>query len=259
MSLLALVGAVALAQAGAAAHEIEAWADARLPVRAGLVLWIDASRQAAAYAAQGREVPGDGSPLGVAYDASGRRRDFAQRARALQPKHVAAGAGALIRFDGVDDALAASGLATELRDCTLFVRAAPRANPGGFRGLFACNATGRNDYRSGMNLDLSFPPTARLEVVNVEGAGFGGALDLLAGSFEFGAFHTFTVECADVVALRVDGRDEGRRARDGTALRCDEVTLGARFYSNDSDVPATTGFLDGDVEEVRPLLDAVTV
>ena len=250
MSLLALVGAVALAQAGAAAHEIEAWADARLPVRAGLVLWIDASRQAAAYAAQGREVPGDGSPLGVAYDASGRRRDFAQRARALQPKHVAAGAGALIRFDGVDDALAASGLATELRDCTLFVRAAPRANPGGFRGLFACNATGRNDYRSGMNLDLSFPPTARLEVVNVEGAGFGGALDLLAGSFEFGAFHTFTVECADVVALRVDGRDEGRRARDGTALRCDEVTLGARFYSNDSDVPATTGFLDGDVEEV---------
>jgi len=48
MSLLALVGAVALAQAGAAAHEIEAWADARLPVRDGLVLWIDASRQAAA-------------------------------------------------------------------------------------------------------------------------------------------------------------------------------------------------------------------
>jgi putative heme-binding domain-containing protein len=250
MSLLALVGAVALAQAGAAAHEIETWADARLPVRAGLVLWIDASRQAAAYAAQGREVPGDGSPLGVAYDASGRRRDLVQRARSLQPKFVVAGPGALFRFDGVDDALAASGLATDLRDCTLFVRAAPRANPGGFRGLFACNATGRNDYRSGMNLDLSFAPTARLEVVNVEGAGFGGAVDLLASSFEFGAFHTFTVECADAVALRVDGRDEGRRARDGTSLRCDEVTLGARFYSNDSDVPATTGFLDGDVEEV---------
>src|SRR5262249_11476344 len=63
-------------------------------------------------------------------------------------------------------------------------------------------------------------------------------------------FHTFTVAAADAVALRVDGRDEGRRARDPVELRCDEVTLGARFYSNDSDVPATTGFLDGDVEEV---------
>jgi putative heme-binding domain-containing protein len=255
MSLLAaMVGALALAQSGAPAPKPspEAWADPRLTVRDGLALWIDVSRQAQAYDAAGRNVPADGGLLGVAYDASGFRRDVLQRVRAQQPKYVVAGAGALVRFDGVDDALAATGLGATLRDFTLFVRAAPRANPGGFRGLVACNATGRNDYRSGFNLDLSFAPGARLDAVNVEGAGFGGAADLLASSFELGTFHTFTVEAvaAEGVALRVDGRDEGRRARDATEVACDEVTIGARFYSNDSDVPVTTGFLDGDVEEV---------
>src|SRR5262245_17253468 len=124
MSLFAMVAALALAQSDATSRAPEPWADARLPVRDGLVLWIDAGRQAAAYEAAGRPVPGDGAPLGVAYDASGWKRDVVQRGRAQQPKLVAAGGGALLRFDGADDSLAATGLSTALKDCTLFVRAA---------------------------------------------------------------------------------------------------------------------------------------
>jgi putative heme-binding domain-containing protein len=242
--LAAIVGALALTQS-------ESWADPRLTVRDGLALWIDVSRQAQAYDAAGRVVPADGGPLGVAYDASGFRRDAQQRVRALQPKYVAAGAGALLRFDGVDDALVAAGIDAPLHEFTLLVRAAPRSNAGGFRGLVSFNQTGRNDYRSGLTLDLTSAPTPRLEVVNVEGAGFGGAVALPVGPHDFGTFHTFAVDArAADVRLRVDGHESAPRPRSSPAVRCDELTIGARYYSNDSDVPVTTGFLDGDVEEV---------
>jgi hypothetical protein len=178
--LAAIVGALALAQSGALSPKPspEAWADPRLTVRDGLAVWIDVSRQAQAYDAAGRDVPADGGPLGVAYDASGFRRDAQQRVRAMQPRFLAAGTGALLRFDGVDDALVAAGIDTQLHEFTLLVRAAPRSNAGGFRGLVSFDQTGRNDYRSGFTLDLTWAPTPRLEVVNVEGAGFGGAVAL---------------------------------------------------------------------------------
>src|SRR5262245_30912885 len=242
-----LLAIVALAQA------LEPWADAGLPQKRGLVLWLDASRQPQAYAAARRAAPGDGRELGVWYDGSGLRHDMVQRVRAMQPRFVQAGGLALVRFDGADDLLAASGVAHELKDFTLFVHAAPRTNRGWFRALVAANATGRNDYSSGFNLDLGGGATPDLSVVNVEGRGFGGAVDLLESAREFGPFHLFTVRATPGrggVELGVDGRSEGRRDRDDVPLAADELCVGARFYSNDSDVPAATGFLDGDVTEV---------
>jgi len=229
------------------------FARAQLPPRDGLVLWLDAAHQAQAYAEAQRDAPGDGRELGVWYDGSGHHHDAVQRVRAMQPRLILAGGGALVRFDGVDDCMSTSGVAHELGDFTLFVHAAPRSNRGFFRGLVAANAIGRNDYSSGFTLDLGGPATARFEAVNVEGRGFGGARDLLASASDFGPFHTFTVSAtrgAAGVKLRVDGRSEGARDRDDVRLSADELTIGARFYSNDSDVPTTTGCLDGDVTEV---------
>lgn len=250
---LAQTGEPGRAQTPTAAPSTETWADAGLREKRGLVLWLDASRQPQAYAAANRAAPGDGRELGVWYDGSGLRRDALQRNRSMQPRFVAAGGGALVRFDGVDDFLAASGVAHELHDFTLFVHAAPRTNRGWFGGLVSANATGRNDYTSGFNLDLGGGATPDLSVVNVEGRGFGGAVDLLKRAFDFGPFHTFTVRAGhgkDGVELLVDGRSEGRRDRSESTLAADELSIGARFYSNDSDVPAATGFLDGDVTEV---------
>jgi putative heme-binding domain-containing protein len=253
MMQLVVAAAVGLGDAG---HP-EAWADPRLPVREGLGLWLDAGRQGEAYAAAGRAGLLDGVQLGVWYDASGRGRDFVQRERAAQPKLVRVGAGgtgggesaggAVVRFDGVDDVLSFCAGEAPLAGFTLFVCAAPRSNAGGFRALFAANAVGRNDYQSGFNVDLSWPPTSSFETLNVEGSGFGGAADLLEESFEFGTLHVLAV----VSTPPGPGTASDPRGSHGEVrFFADELSVGARFYSNTSDVPCSSGFLEGDVAEV---------
>jgi putative heme-binding domain-containing protein len=280
-STFALVVALATpSPIGETGDAAEAWSDPRLPVRDRLVLWLDASRQSDAYAAARRPPPTDGGPLGVWYDASGHGLHALQREVAAQPKLVRAGGSAVVRFDGVDDVLSTACRLGELEQFTLFVVAAPKSNRGGFRALCAANQFGRNDYRTGFNVDLGPFPSAKFDVLNVEGAGFGGAQDLLDSTLEFGEFHTFAVTAlpdrrlqvvgypdpmppSPQVSLFVDGRAQGSRpvgAAGGDAggsrpaladvVRVDELSVGARFYSNTSDVPSSTGFLDGDVAEV---------
>src|SRR5262249_59066761 len=50
---------------------LEPWADARLPVTAGLSLWLDAARQSAARKAIGRLAPVGGGPLDRRDDRAG--------------------------------------------------------------------------------------------------------------------------------------------------------------------------------------------
>ena len=60
-----------------AAHGVEPWADQNLPVKDGLITWLDATRQEPAWAAHQKELlPND--PLDVFFDASGNARDFSQ-------------------------------------------------------------------------------------------------------------------------------------------------------------------------------------
>jgi len=253
-----------LALAAPLGSGVEPWSDRALPVRDGLVLWLDASRLGAANAAAGRAPPAADREIGIWHDGSGHRRDLVQRERAAQPRFVPAGSGGFVRFDGIDDVLAAAGLHAELLEFTLVARASVRTNQGGFRALFAANATGRNDYQSGFTVDLGWPATARLESLNVEGSAFQGAHDLLDASFDLGGFHTFVVTCprggsggaagagerGGTVALFVDGSAQGTRPRDATPIAFDECSAGARFYSNTSDVPCSTGFLDGEIAEL---------
>src|SRR5262249_62126988 len=96
---------------------------------------------------------------------------------------------------GKDDHLAITGINRSLKEFTLFLVAAPRANPGGFRGLLAANEAGKNDYTSGFTCDLSWPASTRLDAVNVEGAGFGGAVHPLSRPAPFGEFRPFEVLC----------------------------------------------------------------
>ena len=49
--------------------------------------------------------------------------------------------------------------------------AAPRGNRGGFSALFSTAESGKNDYTSGLNLDLGPLATKQLSVLNVESAG----------------------------------------------------------------------------------------
>jgi putative heme-binding domain-containing protein len=50
--------------------------------------------------------------------------------------------------------------------------------------------------------------------------------------------------------LFLDGAATGKRKRQAGVLHMDDVTLGARFYSNTAEPPQLTGFYDGDIAEV---------
>src|SRR5262245_40031707 len=115
---------------GMDAAAAESWADPDLKTTAGLVLWLDAARLPQAWQAHGKPVLVDGSALDVWYDASGRGLHLVQRVQDAQPRYVAAGGKAVVRFDGQNDCLGLARQNRTLQDFTLFLVAAPRSNAG---------------------------------------------------------------------------------------------------------------------------------
>jgi putative heme-binding domain-containing protein len=180
-------------------------------------------------------------------------REFTQTEEGARPTIVAVGETKVLRFDGIDDHLRATGTGRSADSVTLFVVAAPHANRGDFRGLFASNAPGARDYESGLTVDLGPGPTRALDQINVEGKGFGGARDLLASSAPFGTLHLFETVIdsnAGEIRLTVDGTPEGSRPFESATLSLDELTLGARFYTNGPGAQQVRGSLEGDIAEV---------
>jgi hypothetical protein len=220
-----VLGVAALAGAARAGATIERWADPKLPIVEGLELWLDAAR------ANGDQLaPRDGK-LEVWYDASGKGRHLRQPVAEARPTRLPAGDSVVVRFDGLDDHLRAVRQATELATFTVFVVAAPRQNPGGFRAVLAFNAAGGRDFETGLTLDLGPNATARFSALNVEGRGFGGWQNLLKTDRPFGELHTLQVTAdAKAVRLAVDGAPAGERPRYGRPVSLGEITVGARYY-----------------------------
>src|SRR5207249_7888168 len=97
---------------------------------------------------------------------------------------------------------------------------------------------------------------------NVEGAGFGGAVNLLREASDFGTVQRLCITSTVGLGgtrLYVNGKPGGRRDRSDSTLRMDQLTVGARFYTNGGP-PEVRGFLEGDILEVlvydRVLADA---
>jgi putative heme-binding domain-containing protein len=241
----------------------EPWADRELKVTEGLVFWLDASRQGEARSSEHLPATGPSGAIGIAFDGSGRRRHAVQRLGFAQPRLVAAGGRAVFRFDGRDDHLESLGPALAAEAVTAFLVAAPSRNPGGFVAFLASNAVGKRDYTTGFTIDQGPSPGPRFGSLNVEGTGFGGAVDLLNEDLPMGAFHTLEALMAagtGGVRLLVDGKAQGQRDRKGGSIHLDELTVGARFYTNDANPASVRGFLEGDIAEVllydRALTDA---
>src|SRR5262245_18859556 len=239
------LGALALAGADQPGPTVTKWADPKLPVTAGLELWLDAAR------ANGDQLAPHDGKLEVWYDASGKGRHLRQPVADARPTRLPAGGSAVVRFDGLDDHLRAVKQGAELEAFTVFVVAAPRLNPGGFRGVLAFNAAEKRDYETGLTLDLGPAPTPRFSALNVEGRGFGTWRNLLTKDLPFGELHTLEATAdAKTVRLAVDGDPAGERPRAGGPVSLDEITVGARFYTNEPGPQQVRGFGRWDVAEV---------
>jgi putative heme-binding domain-containing protein len=250
----AVIAGAALLAATGISFAAEPWADPRLTVTNQMYLWIDVSRQAAGRGAAGLTPLQSWSDApDVLLDASGQRRHLTQPLLASRPRFRQEFNGAMLSFDGTNDFLAGSGSNRAESNLTVFLVAAPRSNAGYFRGFFSFNRTGQNDYTSGLNLDLGGLPSGSLAVVNAEGAGGSGQANLLARPHPFPRWHVFTLAVgrgADAVKLFLDGQPQRTRDRAaGSSVRMDDITLGARRYSNSADRPHAQGFFDGHFAE----------
>jgi putative heme-binding domain-containing protein len=231
----------------------EKWADDRLPAVEGLELWLDAGRVQAARQARGEALLKPGDALPAWPDASGHGRHVTQPRKEAQPRLVQIGDHWVVRFDGLDDHLRLTGLNKALEAFTVFLVAAPHDNPGDFRAFLAGNETGKRDYETGFTIDLSAGPGLQFDQVNVEGRGFGGARDLLDAASPFGTLHVLEAvadSAAKKVRLWFDGKLAGERPFQPGPLRLDEITVGARYFTNGPGAQQVRGFLPGDIAEV---------
>ena len=237
------------------AFAIEKWADDKLPVKDGVWLWLDATKQIAAWESHEKGL-NSGDAADVFYDASGNHRDFVQTLHDAQPKFLTQSSHAALRFDGKDDHLQFRGAAASLENLTVFIFMTPRSNTGGFRALLAASEIGKNDYATGFNIDFGPQPakdTFNVGVINFEGRGFVGVQNFAKGWVAFEDFHLVTFTCTagrPGVAGFIDGQPGPTRDRAPGKLRVDQMLLGARCFSNEDAPPFAQGFLDGDIAEV---------
>jgi putative heme-binding domain-containing protein len=258
--LAALIGILAAAEP-VAARAAEPWADRNLKVTQGLTLWLDATRLNAARAAAGLPPLTDRSAVETWHDGSGQGLTLSQPDAAARPTFQDVDWYRAIRFDGEKTFLLQPQAGKSFRDLTVFVVAAPFSNPGFFHAFLAMSEAGKNDFVTGLTIDQGPLATPRFQALNPEGAGFGGAVDLMRQPHDFGTVQRLCVTSTPGAgtALFVNGQPQGRRDRAESVIHMDQVRLGARYY-NLGAAPVVQGFLDGDVLEVlvydRVLTDA---
>jgi putative heme-binding domain-containing protein len=207
-------------------------ADARMKVRDGLRLWVDAGAEQVARSAAGLAPLVAGQDVDRWHDLSGRDRHLTQRVRAARPTWETGPSGPTLRFDGDDFLEGSGGLGPASREATVLIVAAPASNDGGFRALVSTNRAGGDDFITGLNIDLGDCRSDSWSVLNVEGAGQSGAADLLRADVPFDRFHVVVVRTRPGPAgteVWLDGTPQGARARGDSVIAMDEVTVGARF------------------------------
>ncbi len=243
---------------GFTADAAERWADSRLGVTNNLLAWYDLSRQNAARAT--RRLPGlqsshDGAD--VIFDASGFKRDLTQPVLESRPAFLMSPNSSL-HFDGVNDWLGAqAGQLRFSRATVLIVANVEKARD--YAGLFSASQYGRNDYRTGLNIDLGLAHAKKM-TLNVEGAGFNGTVDLMRMNTALGKWHVFavTVDNGRVLSA-LDGVEQGSRARNrDREMAVDEIVIGARLYSNTAERPSVQNFGAVGVAEVLFYGDALS-
>lgn len=220
------------------------WADPTLPVKDGLKLWLDASRENEAREAHYMNRLAEGQRMELWHDSSGNSRHLAQWADGARPVWR----GGRVVFEG-DDYLAAlltPGLAE--KEVTLFVVVAPDRAVGDFPAFFSAARRDADDYVSGLCVDLARQPAREglIEAINVEGGGQRGERNLLGSALALSQGHVFTVSSAPgKTTLRADGKEQGSRERGDVAIAMDRIAVGARFVE-----PAMRHFYSGAIAEV---------
>lgn len=244
------------------AASLETWANKSLPVQQGLAFWLDAGNLNTARDKIGLPLLQDQQLLAVWPDVSGNGRHASQRHLASQPILRHLDKKTYVEFDGLNDFLSAQTNELKTRAFTAMMIVRPDHNQN-WPGLLSANAFAKNDYQTGFNIDLMPEPKDHFESIMTEGPGYAGVTNIMNERHEFGQFFIVTVRSQpgpEGVVLRINGRQQRTLQRPVGVVSLDELTVAARYWSNDGTTPPhVRGFLRGAVAEVllydRPLSD----
>ncbi|MES2923516.1 MAG: c-type cytochrome [Verrucomicrobiota bacterium] len=224
--------------------EVARWADPGIPVKDGLELWLDASRENEAREAHYMNRLAEGQAMEFWHDSSGRERHLTQWSNDFRPLWRDGSA----EFIGDDYLAALLTPRLESRECTVFVVAWPQDGGDEFPGMFSAARRDENDYTSGLTIDFGRTSTrdGQAKSLNVEGAGQSGEGNLLTQPVTTNRGHLITIaSSAEGSVARVDGSPQGRRDRGKVAFAMDRVAVGARFVE-----PTMSHFFRGRIAEV---------
>jgi hypothetical protein len=128
------------------ARAVEPWADPKLDVRDGLLMWLDASRQPAAAEAMKAPSPANGAKVDRWFDGSGSGLHVSAANDGARPTYrVGERDGRwppAFYFDGRDDAVVASTDRQPLKNATVVIVAAPQAVHQNFNCIFSAAPAG---------------------------------------------------------------------------------------------------------------------
>lgn len=234
------------------ARAVEPWADGQLPVRDGIELWFDCSRQNAGRGEMQLPPLATRDSVDHLIDGSGHGRHLQQPLQDSRPEFLQVN-GAYISFNGTNNSLFGLKLKGVVTNTTIFVVAQPRSNRGGFGAIFSLNQSGQNDFTSGMNMDWGPNPTPRFSSINIEGSGMPGAIQLLTGwETPFNEWHVFSIDSKagrSGTRVYIDGIAQGARDRAESVIGVHEFVLGGRHYSLRGTAPYIQGWFDGGFAE----------
>ncbi|WP_035608617.1 c-type cytochrome [Haloferula sp. BvORR071] len=230
--------------ASSAHAETARWADSSLPIKDGLELWFDASRENEAREAHYMNRLAEGQHMELWHDSSGHSRHLAQWSSSARPewRHGA------VFFDGDDYLAALLTPGIQAKNATIFIVAAPDRAAGDFPAFLSTARRDENDYTSGFCIDLGreASPQGTMHYLNVEGAGQFKETNLLVAPLSIEHGHLFSVTSAPGgTRVRADGKDQGRRDRGDVAFLADRLAVGARFVE-----PEMRHFFHGAIAEI---------
>lgn len=217
----------------------------------GMIGWWNASSINASRRALQQKPLGSGDLLDIWSDESQAGRTLVQPIGDRRPKLVQVGEDWVVRFDGQDDCIQNLTVPGTAKSLTIFLVAAPHENLGDYRAFLSAGTVAGRDYETGLNLDMGPAASAKLEQLNVEGAGFSGARDLLDHEIPFGNLSQMVCvvdQKRELVELSVDGQKVGTREFKPTTIELEHLTLGARLIA-DRPTPLL-GYLKGDIAEL---------
>tara|TARA_Y100001972_G_scaffold47681_1_gene58811 strand:+ start:137 stop:841 length:705 start_codon:yes stop_codon:yes gene_type:complete len=156
----------------------------------------------------------------------------------------------VFNFDGIDDYIYITpSTFTTFDEVSVSMWVKVLSDAGSYRGFFSArNASGANDFTTGINIDMMNASSAAFNMLNVEGAGrIGFEVDQMTTSVDFGVWaHLGVTISTSTIEVYINNQQQNSRSRNNTAMGLQYIAIGCRYYSS-----SYRAFLNADISGIQ--------